>query len=63
MLIAPYAGWRHITMTNRELQPMLAVLVDADNAQPAIIEGLLAEIAKYGVANVKRIYGDWTRHN
>ena len=47
-------------MTNRELQPMLAVLVDADNAQPAIIEGLLAEIAKYGVASVKRIYGDWT---
>ncbi len=38
----------------------LAVLIDADNAQPAIIEGLLAEIAKYGTANVKRIYGDWT---
>lgn len=39
---------------------MLAVLVDADNAQPAIVEALLAEIAKYGVASVKRIYGDWT---
>src|SRR5690625_3393572 len=38
----------------------LAVLIDADNAQPAIIEGLLAEIAKFGTANVKRIYGDWT---
>lgn len=38
----------------------LAVLIDADNAQPSIIDGLLAEIAKYGVANVKRIYGDWT---
>ncbi len=38
----------------------LAVLIDADNAQPAIIEGLLAEIAKYGTAHVKRIYGDWT---
>ena len=38
----------------------LAVLVDADNAQPAIVEGLLTEIAKYGTANVKRIYGDWT---
>ena len=38
----------------------LAVLIDADNAQPAIIEGLLAEIAKYGTSNVKRIYGDWT---
>ncbi|MBF0225373.1 MAG: NYN domain-containing protein [Desulfobacterales bacterium] len=38
----------------------LAVLIDADNAQPSIIEGLLTEIAKYGTANVKRIYGDWT---
>jgi len=38
----------------------LAVLIDADNTQPAIIEGLLAEVAKYGTANVKRIYGDWT---
>ena len=24
----------------------LAVLIDADNAQPAIVEGLLAEVAK-----------------
>lgn len=38
----------------------LAVLIDADNAQPGIVEGLLTEIAKYGTANVKRIYGDWT---
>lgn len=38
----------------------LAVLIDADNAQPSIVEGLLSEIAKYGTANVKRIYGDWT---
>lgn len=38
----------------------LVVLIDADNAQPSIVEGLLSEIAKYGMANVKRIYGDWT---
>jgi uncharacterized LabA/DUF88 family protein len=38
----------------------LAVLIDADNTQPAIIEGLLAEVAKYGTAHVKRAYGDWT---
>ena len=36
----------------------LAVLIDADNAQPSIVEGLLIEIANYGVASVKRIYGD-----
>ncbi|MFA7387115.1 MAG: NYN domain-containing protein [Thiohalobacteraceae bacterium] len=38
----------------------LAVLIDADNAQPGVVDGLLAEIANYGTANVKRIYGDWT---
>src|ERR1700754_469313 len=38
----------------------LAVLIDADNAQPSIAEGLLAEVAKYGTAHVKRAYGDWT---
>lgn len=42
------------------LSDKLAVLIDADNAQPSIIEGLLMETAKYGVAHVKRIYGDWT---
>ena len=45
---------------NDEDQPRLAVLIDADNAQPSVIEGLLAEVAKYGVASVKRIYGDFT---
>ncbi|HET7561606.1 MAG TPA: NYN domain-containing protein [Rhodanobacteraceae bacterium] len=38
----------------------LAVLIDADNAQPSLLPALLAEIAKYGTAHVKRAYGDWT---
>ena len=37
----------------------LAVLIDADNVSHEIVEGLLAEIAKYGTASVKRIYGNW----
>ena len=45
---------------NDDDQPRLAVLIDADNAQPSVIEGLLAEVAKYGVASVTRIYGDFT---
>ena len=44
-------------------QDRLAVLIDADNAQASLIEPLLAEIAKYGTASVKRIYGDWTTPN
>jgi uncharacterized LabA/DUF88 family protein len=39
------------------------VLIDADNASAAVIEPLLAEVAKFGIANVKRIYGDWTTPN
>ncbi|KHN93757.1 uncharacterized protein MAM_08398 [Metarhizium album ARSEF 1941] len=41
----------------------LAVLIDADNAQPHMASVLLAEIAKYGTAFVKRAYGDWTGTN
>src|SRR6266498_1382604 len=41
----------------------LAVLIDADNTSPTLVEGLLTEIAKYGTAHVKRAYGDWTATN
>lgn len=43
-----------------EGQRRLALLIDADNAQASVIEGLLAEVARFGVASVKRIYGDFT---
>jgi hypothetical protein len=38
----------------------LAVLIDADNAQPGVAGELLAEVARYGTATIKRAYGDWT---
>lgn len=38
----------------------LAVLIDADNAQAAFIKDILIQIEKFGVATVKRIYGDFT---
>ncbi|MBK8767632.1 MAG: NYN domain-containing protein [Burkholderiaceae bacterium] len=41
----------------------LAVLIDADNAQASIAAELLAEIARYGTATIKRAYGDWTTTN
>lgn len=43
----------------------LAVLIDADNTTKLapMTEALFAEIAKYGTASVKRIYGDWTQPN
>ncbi len=36
-----------------------AVLIDADNTSHTNIAAILEEIAKYGVASVKRVYGDW----
>ncbi len=41
----------------------LALIIDGDNATPKIVTGLLAEIANYGTASVKRVYGDWTKPN
>lgn len=38
----------------------LAVLIDADNAQPSVINELLEEVSRYGTASIKRAYGDWT---
>ncbi|KAK0108024.1 hypothetical protein ONS95_002849 [Cadophora gregata] len=38
----------------------LALLIDGDNVSSKIIAGLLVEIANYGTASVRRIYGDWT---
>lgn len=39
---------------------LLAVLVDADNVPPSRIGAVLTEVARYGTASVKRVYGDWT---
>ena len=50
-------------MQQQNGQKKLAVLIDADNTPPSIIDALLAEIAKYGIASVRRIYGDWTTPN
>ena len=38
----------------------LAILIDADNTSPRIVAGLFEEVAKYGEASVRRIYGDFS---
>ena len=44
-----------------DLKPKkLAVLIDADNSSINSIESVLEEIAKFGIASVKRVYGDWS---
>src|SRR6202166_1424339 len=52
----------------RTLSPMpddtrlrrFAVLIDADNTSPRIAGGLFEEVAKFGEASVRRIYGDFS---
>ena len=40
--------------------PRFAVLIDADNTSPQIAGGLFEEVAKFGEASVRRIYGDFS---
>ena len=37
-----------------------AVLIDADNTSPRVTAGLFEEVAKFGEASVRRIYGDFS---
>jgi uncharacterized LabA/DUF88 family protein len=47
-------------MSNNTSGDNIAVLIDADNVPSQIIAGLMTEVANYGTASVRRIYGDWT---
>ena len=42
-----------------EPEKRIALLIDADNAPASKIDEVLAEVARYGVANVRRAYGNW----
>lgn len=39
----------------------IALLIDADNVSHAKIAVMLAELSKYGTANIRRAYGDWAK--
>ena len=42
------------------LNRRIALLIDADNVSQAKIATVIAELSKYGTANIRRAYGDWT---
>jgi uncharacterized protein (TIGR00288 family) len=42
-----------------EIEKRIALLIDADNAPAAKIDAILNEVARHGVANVRRAYGNW----
>lgn len=37
----------------------IALLIDADNSPANKIEEIIDELAKYGVINIRRAYGNW----
>jgi uncharacterized LabA/DUF88 family protein len=46
--------------TEQQRLSRFAVLIDADNTSPQIAGGLFEEVAKFGEASVRRIYGDFS---
>ena len=44
-----------------ERQARIALLIDADNSPARKIDVILAELAKIGVANIRRAYGNWKK--
>lgn len=46
---------RQVSASDRRI----ALLIDADNVSHSKISAILAELSKYGTANVRRAYGDW----
>ncbi|VEP13303.1 hypothetical protein H1P_1930004 [Hyella patelloides LEGE 07179] len=43
----------------QQSESKIALLIDADNAPASKIEAIVSEIAKYGVANIRKAYGNW----
>jgi len=41
----------------------IAMLIDADNSPSDKIDFILSEMAKYGVVNIRRAYGNWKSHS
>lgn len=44
-----------------EKQARIALLIDADNSPASKIDVILAELAKVGVTNIRRAYGNWKK--
>ena len=47
------------SMTGSTPARRIALLIDADNVSYTKIAAMLAELSKYGTANIRRAYGDW----
>ncbi|QXZ09343.1 NYN domain-containing protein [Comamonas sp. Y33R10-2] len=43
------------------IQSRIALLIDADNAPAEMIDEILTELSTFGLINIRRAYGNWTK--
>lgn len=49
-----------MTPNDKYIDWKIALLIDGDNAQPSLLEHIIREAEKEGIATIRKIYGDWT---
>jgi len=47
----------------RKKEDHIALFIDCDNISHRSIEGIINELSKYGVVNIRQAYGNWTKEN
>jgi len=45
-----------------DVEKKIALLIDCDNAHSDSIHGIMEELAKHGIVNVRRAYGNWKKN-
>lgn len=42
---------------------LIALFIDSDNISHRALDGIINELSKYGVVNIRQAYGNWTKDN
>lgn len=50
-------------MAKSKTEDHIALFIDCDNISHRSIEGIINELSKYGVVNIRYAYGNWTKDN
>jgi uncharacterized protein (TIGR00288 family) len=50
-------------MARTKTEDHIALFIDCDNISHRSIEGIINELSKYGIVNIRQAYGNWTKDN
>lgn len=50
-------------MSTRNKESHIALFIDSDNISHRALDGIINELSKYGVVNIRQAYGNWTKDN